>query len=75
MTYFISIVDGETKRAIEAVGTSRLFYAGALKAFKRELYFVPHLRLKSMLDKPQIKPKDRPYENFTNTIMVTVIRL
>ena len=50
MTYFISIVDGETKRAKEAVGTSRLFYAGALKAFKRELgnnFLVPHLRLKS----------------------------
>ena len=64
MTYFISVVDDEAKRAMEAVGTSRLFYAGALKAFKRELYLVPHLRLKFMLDKPQIKPKDRALREF-----------
>ena len=36
MTYLISAVEGEARRAIEAVGTSGLFYASALKALKRE---------------------------------------
>ena len=62
MTYLISAVDGEAKRTIEAVGTSGLFYASVLKTLKREFgnnLLVAHLHLKSMLDKPQIKPNDR----------------
>ena len=62
MTYLISAVNGEAKRAIEAVGTRGLFYASALKMLKRKFgntLLVAHLRLKSMLNIPQIKPNDR----------------
>ena len=62
MIYLISTVDGEAKGAIEAVGTSDVFYASALKRLKREFgntLLVTRLRLKLILDKPQIKPNDR----------------
>ena len=61
MTYLISTEDSEAKSATEAVDTSNLFYANALKKLKRELgntLSVAHLCLKFMLDKPQIKPND-----------------
>ena len=61
MTYHISAVEGEARRAIEAVGTSGLFYASALEALKQEFgntLLVAHLRLKSVLDKPQMKSND-----------------
>ena len=62
MTYLLSVLDGEAKKAIEAVGTCGLFYASALKKLKREFgntLLVSHLRLKSMFNKPQIKANDR----------------
>ena len=62
MTYLLSVLDGEAKKAIEAVGTCGLFYASALKTLKREFgntLLVSHLRLKSMFNKPQIKANDR----------------
>ena len=58
----VSAVDGGTKKAVEAVGTSGLFYASALKTLKREfgnILLVALLPLKYMLDKPEIKPNDR----------------
>ena len=58
MTYLLSILD-----AVEAVGTYGLFYTRALKTLKREFANtlpVAHLRLKSIFNKPQIKPNDRP---------------
>ena len=62
MTYLLSALDGEAKKAIEAVRTCSLFYASALKTLKKEFektLLVAHLRLKSMFNKPQIKPNDR----------------
>ena len=62
MTYLLSVLDGEAKKAIEAVGTCGLFYASALKTLKREFgntLLVSHLCLKSMFNKPQIKANDR----------------
>ena len=62
MTYLLSVLDGEAKKAIEAVGTCGLFYASALKTLKREFGNTPlvsHLRLKSIFNKPQIKANDR----------------
>ena len=61
MTYLISAVEGEARRAIEAVSTSGLFYASALETLKQEYgntLLVAHLRLKSVLDKPKIKSND-----------------
>ena len=62
MTYLLSTLSGEAKKAIEAVGTCGLFYASALKTLKREFgntLLVAHLSLKPMFNKPQIKPNDR----------------
>ena len=62
MTYVLSVLDGEVKKAIEAFGTCGLFYASALKTLKREFgntLLVSHLSLKSMFNKLQIKANDR----------------
>ena len=62
ITYLLSILHGEAKKAIEAVRTCGLFYASALKTLKREFgntLLVSHLRLKSMFNKPQTKANDR----------------
>ena len=62
MTYLLSALDGEARKAIEAVGTCGLFYATALKTLKREFgntLLVAHLRLKSIFNKLQIEPNDR----------------
>ena len=53
MTYLLSVLGGEVKKAIEAVGTCGLFYVSALKTLKREFgntLLVSHLRLKSMFN-------------------------
>ena len=55
MTYLISAVDSEAKRAIEAVSTSGSFYASAVKMLRCEFgntLLVAHLHLKSIFDKP-----------------------
>ena len=55
-------LDSEAKKAIEAVDTCGLFYVSALKTLKKEFgntLIVAHLCLKSMFNKPQIKPSDR----------------
>ena len=62
MTYLITVVGREGRRATEAVGASALFYARTLKTLNRKFgntLLVAHLRFKSRLDKPQIKPNDR----------------
>ena len=62
MTYLLSVLDGEAKKAIEAVGTCGLFYPSALKTLKGEFgntLLVSHLRLKSIFNKTQIKANDR----------------
>ena len=62
MTYLITVVGREGRRAIEVVGVSALFYARTLKTLNRKFgntLLVAHLRFKSRLNKPQIKPNDR----------------
>ena len=76
MTYLLSVLDGEAKKAIEAVGTCGLFYVSALKTLKREFrntLLVSHLRLKSMFKKPQIKANDRsPLLEFCQQIKLNI---
>ena len=62
MTYLLSALGGEAKKTIEAVRTCSLFYTSALKTLKKEFEKtlpVAHLSLKSMFNKPKIKPNDR----------------
>ena len=58
----ISVLDGEAKRLIAAIGSNSIFYATALKTLKKNLgdsLLVAHLKIKAVFDCPQIKPNDR----------------
>ena len=62
MLRLLSTLDGDAKRAIEAISTSVRFYATALKALKRDFgnpLSISYLRLKNLFEKPQIKSNDR----------------
>ena len=57
-----SVLDGEVKRVIEAIGKSGRFYATALKTLKRNFgnpLLVSHAKLKLLFDQAQIKSADR----------------
>ena len=62
MERLCSVLDGEAKRVIEAIGKSGRFYATALKTLKRDFgnpLLVSHAKLKLLFDQPQIKGVDR----------------
>ena len=57
MTCLLSILDSEANQAVETIGTNGIFYATALKTFKkiRKSLLIPHFRLKNVFDKSQIQ--------------------
>ena len=62
MDRLLSVLEGEAKRSIQSVGSSRIFYVTALKTLKRDfgnLIIVAHLRMKSLFEFPLIKANDR----------------
>ena len=62
MERLLSVLDGDAKKAVNAIGYSGLFYAVALKTLKRDFgneIVVSHLKLNSVLEKPQINQSDR----------------
>ena len=62
MERLCSVLDGEAKRVIEAIGKSGRFYATALKTLKRDFgnpLLVSHAKLKLLFDQTQIKGADR----------------
>ena len=62
MERLLSVLTGEAKKSVECIGTSGIFYATALKGLKRDFgnpTVVSHLKLKQLLDKPQITTNDR----------------
>ena len=62
MERLLSVLTGEAKKSVECIGTSGIFYATALKGLKRDFgnpTVVSHLKLKQLLDKPQIATNDR----------------
>ena len=62
MKRLCSVLDGEAKRVMEAIGKSGRFYATALKTLKRDFgnpLLVSHAKLKLLFDQPQIKSADR----------------
>ena len=62
MERFISVLDGDAKLAVEAVGHSGLFYAGTLKLLKQDFenpLVVRYKKVKAVLDQPQIQPNDK----------------
>ena len=57
MERFLSVLDGDAKRVVSAIGRNGWSYARALKALKREFgnpYAVSFLKLKAVLDQSQI---------------------
>ncbi|XP_057308267.1 uncharacterized protein LOC130646140 [Hydractinia symbiolongicarpus] len=57
-----SVLDEEAKKAINSVGTRRIFYATTLKTLKRNFgnaIVVSHLKLSTLLELPQINANDR----------------
>ena len=62
MIRLLSVLKGEAKRSIESIGASGLFYETALKSLKMDLgntQVVSDFKMNLVLDKPQIKEKDR----------------
>ena len=57
MERLISVLDGEAKRTVQAIGQNGIFYASAMKALKRDFgnpIVVSHAKLKAIFDQPQI---------------------
>ena len=62
MIRLVSVLDGEAKPTVEAIGCNKIFYAIALKNLKRDFgipLIVAHSRLCSVFDKAQIKANDK----------------
>ena len=58
---FISLLNGEAKRVVTSVGQSGIFYAIALKTLKYSFgnpIAVSYMKLKTILDLPQLPPND-----------------
>ena len=58
MDRLLSVLDGEAKRVVSAVGQDGIFYASALKFLKREFgnpLMVSYLKLKEVLELPPIQ--------------------
>ena len=62
MERLLSVLDGDAKRVVSAIGRNGLFYAAALKALIKEFgipYAVSFLKLKAVLDQSQIQADDQ----------------
>ena len=58
----LSVLEGEAKRTVEAIGCNKIFYDTALKILKRNFgntLIVAHSRRSSVFDKAQIKANDK----------------
>ena len=62
MERLCSVSNGETKKVIETIGNTGLFYATALKTLKRDFgnsLLISRVKLKLLFDQSQIKNTDR----------------
>ena len=58
----ISLLDGDAKKAVQSIGSNKLFYASALKSLKSNFgnpLLVATFRMKTLFDKPHINGRDR----------------
>ena len=58
----ISLLDGDAKKAVQSIGSNRLFYASALKSLKSNFgnpLLVATFRVKTFFDKPHINGRER----------------
>ena len=76
MDHLLSVLDGDAKRSIQSVGSSRIFYATTLKALKCDYgnpFIKSHLRVKSLFEFPPIKSNDRiALRNFHQKLKITI---
>ena len=62
MLRLISVLEGEAKRVIAAIGSNAIFYATALKTLKKNFgdpLLVAHFKIKKVFVRPQIIPNYR----------------
>ena len=58
----ISLLDGDAKKAVQSIGSNKLFYASALKSLKSNFgnpLLVATFRMKTLFNKPHINGRDR----------------
>ena len=76
MDRLLSVLDGETKRSIQSVGSSGIFYATGLKTLKSDFgnpIIVAHLRMKSLFEFPLIKANDHiALRNYHQKLKITI---
>ena len=61
MERLLNVLTDDAKRLVESTGKSNIFYAAALKSLKRYFgnsFYVSHIKLSELFDKPQIKVND-----------------
>ena len=79
MERLISVLDGDAKHAVTAVGHSGLFYASALKLLKQDFgnpLVVSCKKVKAVLDQSQIHPNDKTsLQRYHQVLRSTVIWL
>ena len=79
MERLISVLDGEAKRVVTSVGQSGIFYASVLKTLKCNFgnpVVVSYMKLKTVLDFPQLPPSDYiGLDAYHQTLKATVTRL
>ena len=62
MEKLLSVLDGDTKRSVEVLDTSGIFYATALNCLKRDYgnpLVIAHVRFKTLFGHTQLKLFDR----------------
>ena len=76
MDHLLRVLNGDANCSIQSIGSSRIFYATALKALKRDYgnpIIVSHLRIKSLFEFPPIKSNDRiALRNFHQKLKITI---
>ena len=62
MARLLIVLEGDAKRSVQSKGTSGTFYTAPLKTLQSDFgdkVLISHLKLKNLLDQPQIKGSDR----------------
>ena len=79
MERLISVLDGDAKRAVAAVGHSGLFYASALKLLKQDFgnpLVVSYKKVEAVLDQSQIQLNDKTsIRRYHRSLRLTLIWL
>ena len=76
MGHLLRVVDGDANCSIQSIGSSRIFYATALKALKHDYgnpIIVSHLLVKSFFEFPPIKSNNRiAWPNFHQKLKIII---